>query len=1013
MSRKRYLCLLIAFMLTLGMFVTPSMLPAAQAASDPEVTAEVGPDAEVGSDADIGPDADIDPDADIGPDAVVEPFIGLGDEIGTVCEVRAIETPVAGHFPSSLYKYPYKANKYNNAITDPTVANGFNQTLTWEPEIERAFLPDTVYAVTLTLEPNAGWSSCGMPGGTDVAARSFSAQGITPSQIGGLPTKGVKEMTWEYTGTYTSGGTTNQNANLLIHITFEKTGSTEVAPEYVLYEDFTLGINAQDKTVGKGDFMMAQQVNRQGLSNWRDDNTYVNVREDGGSELVLGFKKDPGGTSSLNKYVKNNWITASGVRTRGRSTGQGGGLYGANDIIFEHSYGYYEASIKFPQANVVWGAFWLFSPATAAPLDIADGGSKYATEIDIAESPGFLTKFFNAAYHTYRSSNDRRNGKASSEEVPIFSGYEETGVNIYDGNFHKIGLEWSPTDYKFYVDDILFGSWENLDSHYYDRDVPYEDWSVIRQNEGVMQNPAYIKLTVEAAEWADETWDDAWAENPDNPWGDGRLGVTSEEGAMVVDYVYVLNGPKPALSMWTVTFDNNSSVTTQSAIDGSKLTEPSAPTRSGYRFEGWYKDAGYKTAWDFDTDTVTGDITLYAKWTRTGGGDNGNTGGSGTVQNTEATVNGNVITARPVVDSAGRAATSTVGADAVNSALRSSDTAVIKIPASQGVNKYTLNLPAPVLSSGGTGKTIEIETSVGTMRAPQNMFGADEIGNARNIGISIASAGQIDGRPAVELSAAVDGRTVSWNNPDAPVTISILYTPTKEEKANPEHITVYYIDGAGNIIPVTSGRYDPKTGMVTFTATHFSKYAVAFVEKTFDDIDGYSWARNAIEVMASKGVLEGASGSGYSPASSITRADFMLFLARALNLSARVDGNFSDVSPSDYYYEAVGIAKKLGVTAGVGNNRFNPDASVTRQEMMTLTDRALSVAKRGLPAGVEADLSGFGDRDKIADYAVRSVAKLVKSGIMTGEGASVNPLGNTTRAEAAVIIYRVYNTGLN
>ena len=459
-----------------------------------------------------------------------------------VCTVRPIPAPVAGHFPASVFKYPYRANLYNNTSTTAAVGNGFAQTLTWDPPIETAFLTDTEYTATLLLVPNTGWSACGMPGST----RSFGANEITPDQIAGLPTEGVKEITYEY-----------DDADMLIYIAFEATGPVVEAPDVVMYEDFSGGVH-DDHTIGEGYFMNAQQANRQGLGNWRDNMTSVRTRDDGGSELVLGFKVDPSQTNSSNAYTKNNWITAGGVRTRGRSAGEGGGKYGSNDIIFENAFGYYEAAIKFPQANVVWGAFWLFSPATAASLSIPDGGSKYATEIDIIESPGYLTKFFNAAYHVYRTSWDRSNvpardgaRMATSEEVPIFSGYDETGVDIYDGEFHKIGLEWSPTDYKFYVDGILIGSWQDLDSHYYDPDVPYADWSVIRQNEGVMQNPAYIKLTVEAASWADETWDDDWAVDPTNPWRNvqdnaGSLGIFPNEGEMVVDYVYVLNGPKPA-----------------------------------------------------------------------------------------------------------------------------------------------------------------------------------------------------------------------------------------------------------------------------------------------------------------------------------------------------------------------------------------------------------------------------------------------------------------------------------
>ena len=48
---------------------------------------------------------------------------------------------------------------------------------------------------------------------------------------------------------------------------------------------------------------------------------------------------------------------------------------------------------------------------------------------------------------------------------------------------------------------------------------------------------------------------------------------------------------------------------------GATISAPTAPTKSGYTFGGWYNDSGLTTAWDFSADTVTANITLYAKWT--------------------------------------------------------------------------------------------------------------------------------------------------------------------------------------------------------------------------------------------------------------------------------------------------------------------------------------------------------------------------------------------------------------
>ncbi len=63
-----------------------------------------------------------------------------------------------------------------------------------------------------------------------------------------------------------------------------------------------------------------------------------------------------------------------------------------------------------------------------------------------------------------------------------------------------------------------------------------------------------------------------------------------------------------------VTFSDGTGITTAEVNDHSKITAPETPERTGYTLEGWYRDEGMADEWDFNTDTVTADITLYAKW---------------------------------------------------------------------------------------------------------------------------------------------------------------------------------------------------------------------------------------------------------------------------------------------------------------------------------------------------------------------------------------------------------------
>jgi uncharacterized repeat protein (TIGR02543 family) len=71
------------------------------------------------------------------------------------------------------------------------------------------------------------------------------------------------------------------------------------------------------------------------------------------------------------------------------------------------------------------------------------------------------------------------------------------------------------------------------------------------------------------------------------------------------------------INTYTVDFNSQggSPVSSQTVDHGGKATEPTAPTKTGYLFDGWYEESGCINAWDFDTDTVTSDVTLYAKWT--------------------------------------------------------------------------------------------------------------------------------------------------------------------------------------------------------------------------------------------------------------------------------------------------------------------------------------------------------------------------------------------------------------
>lgn|GEM_PF-3543426 len=94
---------------------------------------------------------------------------------------------------------------------------------------------------------------------------------------------------------------------------------------------------------------------------------------------------------------------------------------------------------------------------------------------------------------------------------------------------------------------------------------------------------------------------------------------------------------------YTVTFDSQGGSAVPSlnnVTSGSKVSAPTAPTRAGYTFGGWFKESGCTSVWNFSSDTVTNNLTIYAKWTANSPSDNdGNSSGS----STPTTVTGEVI----------------------------------------------------------------------------------------------------------------------------------------------------------------------------------------------------------------------------------------------------------------------------------------------------------------------------------------------------------------------------------
>ncbi len=178
------------------------------------------------------------------------------------------------------------------------------------------------------------------------------------------------------------------------------------------------------------------------------------------------------------------------------------------------------------------------------------------------------------------------------------------------------------------------------------------------------------------------------------------------------------------------------------------------------------------------------------------------------------------------------------------------------------------------------------------------------------------------------------------------------------------------------------------------------------ISEVFNDLKDHAWAKEYIYILKEKGIISGVSDTEFAPASNIKRGDFILILTRMLGVSNSFDTNFADVPENSYYYSAIGAAKAAGIAQGNGEN-FMPENSITRQDLITLAYRAFQQKGYISETADASSLDVFHDKANISDYAVTAMASMVKEGIIQGNAGSVNPLGNATRAEVAVMCARL------
>ncbi len=341
----------------------------------------------------------------------------------------------------------------------------------------------------------------------------------------------------------------------------------------------------------------------------------------------------------------------------------------------------------------------------------------------------------------------------------------------------------------------------------------------------------------------------------------------------------------------------------------------------------------------------------------------------------------------------------------------SQETIKLKVSGVEGAEGYSVSIPAQALILKENILRLEIQTEFGTVIVPSNLLASAGIQEGSEIALNIKAVteGTADKRkPVVEVTVNAGGKPIEYDNPYSAMTVRIPYAPSAEELEDQEYLVILSIDGEGRSTPVSNGRFKADGGVMEFRASHPGRYAVAFVRKSFSDTAQAGWAEKPVRILAAKGIIASLPEQSFNPGAAISRGEFLNWLIKSLDLKAEFDSNFSDMDETDANYKAVGVAKALGITAGIGNSRFDPAKEISRQDMMVLGEKALKIAGKALEPGAGTELEKFSDADAMAAYAREAAAALVRSGYIAGSGSRLNPSANATRAEAAVLVYKIY-----
>lgn len=368
-------------------------------------------------------------------------------------------------------------------------------------------------------------------------------------------------------------------------------------------------------------------------------------------------------------------------------------------------------------------------------------------------------------------------------------------------------------------------------------------------------------------------------------------------------------------------------------------------------------------------------VITVTKATSPGGGNGGGTGGGG----------GGTTTPAPTPKPEQPAP-----AGAVKAALKPNEPATVHLP-----NGLTLTIPAGAITLADAAF---VQATPATEEAAKILLS----------GLKLGSEWKALGTYYDFEILDKDGKALNDVKFSKPAELSVPISALAAGGLNGEKISLFKIGADGKLTRQNTRLVD---GKLVSRLNGFSRYMHLAKDITFNDVNGanYSWAANEIGVLASQDIITGQSANTFAPGKQVSRAEFISLLVRALEL--KQDGaaaaGFTDVSAGSWYYEAVQAAVANGLISGYADQSFAPNQNITRAEMAVILAKALKIAQA--QEKVTLQPAEFADADSIRDWAKEAVGEVTEAGLMQGRsGNRFEADSFTTRAEAAVVVYRLF-----